>query len=1428
MEDREHIKPLTFLAILGPMLGIFVVPLSVSAYSVETHAYLTEEIVDFYNQHHPNIKIAENLRSFLIDGSRQEDNAPRWINHFYDPVYDRGLDVAGGPKGHPSKRWAINSEWQTQTKYKAYALANSLLTAAQEMRLGAVTTESDFTWDRAIEFWVRGEKEKAMFTLGHVLHLLEDVSVPDHTRNDQHAEGSPYESFTKQFNQSNHDERIKNRLSNKIPVFEDGLDNYFNSQAKYSNNNFYSEDTIGASGGYELPVSDYEEVFGGYLYGMKKNKDGSDYRLFVRKSVSLISGIAVSSAGNISLLLNDEEGGDAVLVDYWRLLSVSAVRHGAGMLNLFFEEAERAKQEGRFQTEEEKGFFANTWDAVTGWWDGLRRDGSTSSPQAGSGTQSGNLIDVIPLDGEDGDQSGEAASKTEEQSLGASVSAVVGSPLTDSASSPQGSSGNIGEVAGADMERDQSGEVAPSQEERPLVCSYNTGGTPSHAGMIINEVAWMGTTISANDEWIELKNITSGALDVSGWQIIDQGDQIHVTLSADTNIEAGEFLLLERSDDSTVPNIAADFIYSGALANSSEGLRLFDNKCNLIDEVTAVSSWPAGNNTTKSTMERISGFGWQTSSVTGGTPKANNSTYSSGGGSGGGTQSSGSDSSPAVQNDSGSTDQSNVSTTTADQSDEVAPPPFAAHTNANHILISEIQAGAASSSDEFIELYNPTDAAVDLTGWELRKETSSGAESNLVDNSAFAGTIPAKGFFLIASPAYSGATSADLIYSVLSGSIAYTNNSIILYNGDHASAQVVDEVSYSEIAAGKSLERKAYKDGACVSPQSENEFLGNGCDLDVTSDFELRETPKSQNTASLSEPRAAPAAINDLDITFSTSSLALLFNWGIGSPSTGSGTNNSGSSSTGQASSATSYFYEVKEYASSSDASIYNGTSTTFSKGIDEVGRDYRFSISVRDKDGLTSEEVFKDFQAPGILSGIYFYQAPTSSIFGNAPILELRYAGYPFLPDLTSQVGSPNWRTIIFYKNIEAPKSEFLDSVYPVLEFRGNALQIEWEPCSGSMSFKNYLLLPDDESRCGIWGGFMNMALRFSRYLAGPLNSLFFKVHDVSGSANFSPDDFLTVAYYGFFRTYPQGTAVGANNNFRLLAVDKTKYFFNSNLPERASPELSGEINLEYSKAGSIALNWNDATDADTERNLIKYEVNFSTSTEFLDQNWQNLGRATSTSQAVLPGESWLIGARAKDDFGNYSNILTKEWSHPPVEFLIEQLDQSSRSNPWGEININCRMCVDGQIDSASLQSFSNVEDFSFNKVLLEIKRSNGTDGASYRLSVYGNSGLNRPDFSDKIAEAQSGGNIFYFTEPVIAEANKIYWFVLDARYGNSAGYFRNSFSNAISTASSFDNGVAGMGASGECGGSSYCPTTRIPYPTASSDWYMKIGLEE
>ena len=131
---------------------------------------------------------------------------------------------------------------------------------------------------------------------------------------------------------------------------------------------------------------------------------------------------------------------------------------------------------------------------------------------------------------------------------------------------------------------------------------------PEVPEVVINEVGWAGTAASSRDEWIELRNNTNRDIDLTGWTLRwREGEEeiiIHFGSEDDntkeirrTVIPARGFYLLERTDDETIRDIEADLIYTGALRNSGESLRLVDPDGNVVDTANLDGEgegWPAG------------------------------------------------------------------------------------------------------------------------------------------------------------------------------------------------------------------------------------------------------------------------------------------------------------------------------------------------------------------------------------------------------------------------------------------------------------------------------------------------------------------------------------------------------------------------------------------------------------------------------------------------------------------------------------------------------------------------------------------------------------------------------------------------------------------------------------------------------------------
>jgi len=112
--------------------------------------------------------------------------------------------------------------------------------------------------------------------------------------------------------------------------------------------------------------------------------------------------------------------------------------------------------------------------------------------------------------------------------------------------------------------------------------------------VLINEVAWAGTSASADDEWIELYNPSTQAINLSGWRLVADDGTPNIALSG--QIAAGGYYVLERTDDTTISDITANLIYSGALSNNGEILHLLAPNDSVVDTANlGGGAWPAGS-----------------------------------------------------------------------------------------------------------------------------------------------------------------------------------------------------------------------------------------------------------------------------------------------------------------------------------------------------------------------------------------------------------------------------------------------------------------------------------------------------------------------------------------------------------------------------------------------------------------------------------------------------------------------------------------------------------------------------------------------------------------------------------------------------------------------------------------------------------------
>ena len=398
-------------------------------------------------------------------------------------------------------------------------------------------------------------------------------------------------------------------------------------------------------------------------------------------------------------------------------------------------------------------------------------------------------------------------------------------------------------------------------------CSFDTSLLPTHNQIIISEIAWMGNATSSNDEWIELENISTSTANMGGWELVNQNEKIKVVFRSGASIAADGFYLLERGSKDFLTLIKADSFFIGTLKNSGGSFRLFDKECNLIDEVMSTSSWPAGDNTSKKTMERNSKtLKWNTSKMKGGTPKAENDQVSI-------SNNISSASSKKYQSNTASmvlpmfastSNLLNSSVTSPDTEFSSQHP----RSNVNHILISQVQitGGKGKTNDDFIELYNPTSMQLNLKGYRLVKRAQNGTNDTLIKSWTADTFIPAYGYYLWANSSFTDiSTTPD---STTSETLS-NDNGIALRYGENDTGTIVDSVALGKAqnpfatsstdgpftlnsfplnpSAGQSLLRKSWQNGSCATASFDT-AIGNGCDMGNNRvDFELVQISHPRN-----------------------------------------------------------------------------------------------------------------------------------------------------------------------------------------------------------------------------------------------------------------------------------------------------------------------------------------------------------------------------------------------------------------------------------------------------------------------------------------------------------------------------------------------------------------------------------------------------
>ncbi len=142
----------------------------------------------------------------------------------------------------------------------------------------------------------------------------------------------------------------------------------------------------------------------------------------------------------------------------------------------------------------------------------------------------------------------------------------------------------------------------------------------ARAGVVINEVAWMGTDESASCEWVEFRN-DGEAVSLAGWTFtIANGNSTPKVIALSGNVGAGEYFILARNasaclDDANGVSGYTFTSFGSGISNSASVLTLSRAEGEE-DEVDASDGWSAigGENESgapRKTAQRA-GTGWVT------------------------------------------------------------------------------------------------------------------------------------------------------------------------------------------------------------------------------------------------------------------------------------------------------------------------------------------------------------------------------------------------------------------------------------------------------------------------------------------------------------------------------------------------------------------------------------------------------------------------------------------------------------------------------------------------------------------------------------------------------------------------------------------------------------------------------------------------
>lgn len=187
-----------------------------------------------------------------------------------------------------------------------------------------------------------------------------------------------------------------------------------------------------------------------------------------------------------------------------------------------------------------------------------------------------------------------------------------------------------------------------------------------------------------------------------------------------------------------------------------------------------------------------------------------------------------------------------------------------------NVVISEVYGGGGNSGssykNDYIELYNPTNSSISLSGWSIQYASSTGSFTNITN---LTGSIGAHQYYLIQQASGGGGTvnlptanvTGTINLSATSGKVALakvttsvsgsTDSNVVDFVG-YGSANNAETTPVGTLSATTSAERKDNNGGTVQGQGNGWDTNNNAMDLVITSSL------APQNSSSLAEPTTDP------------------------------------------------------------------------------------------------------------------------------------------------------------------------------------------------------------------------------------------------------------------------------------------------------------------------------------------------------------------------------------------------------------------------------------------------------------------------------------------------------------------------------------------------------------------------------------------